>query len=224
MLKTTIERMAGWIHSYITTQDGLESLNSDVRVHAVFYSVCQALFYVVAFRHKDLVNTRKSKYFIVHGKLIFTFFLCLLFLIDIAFLESLNLAKMVTCRLNPLRVCQPAVVQNFAAVTRTYQLAYCYSVIEHNTRNIIPVIYVDEKGCVTTNSGILDAFFPFDPYLLKRSSQKIQPLYLEYKELNKDEEADEMEIDEDDDFLNDSSEKNLEKFSYGTSPGFKFKY
>lgn len=56
--------MAAWIHSYITTQDGLECLNSDVRVHAVFYSVCQALFYVISFRHKDLVNTRKSKYYI----------------------------------------------------------------------------------------------------------------------------------------------------------------
>lgn len=54
--------MAAWIHSYITTQDGLECLNSDIRVHAVFYSVCQALFYVVAFRHKDLVSSRKSKY------------------------------------------------------------------------------------------------------------------------------------------------------------------
>lgn len=138
---------------------------------------------------------------------------------------------MVTCRLNPLRVCQPAVVQNFAAITRKYQLAYCYSIIEHNSRNIMPVIYQDEKGRVSTKSCILDSFFPFDPYLLKRSGQKISNIYLEYKEAN--EEYEEMDIDDherdDDDFLNDHKSESLsitpkmntDRFSYGTSPGFK---
>lgn len=155
----------------------------------------------------------------------FKIYCLFIIILDIAFLESLNLAKMVTCRLNPLRVCQSAVVQNFAAMTRTYQLAYCYSIIEHNLRNVMPVIYLDEKGCISTNSGILDSFFPFDPYLLKRSSQKIEPIYLEYKETSnetdKSVENVEMEVD---DFLNDPAEKNTERFSYGTSPGFKFKH
>lgn len=53
--------MSDWAHSYISAQDSLECANSDVRVHTVFYSVCQALFYIVAFRHKDLVDTKKSK-------------------------------------------------------------------------------------------------------------------------------------------------------------------
>lgn len=62
MVKGTLQQMAEWIHSYISTQDGLECVNSDVRVHAVFYSTCQALFYVVAFRQKDLLDSRKSRY------------------------------------------------------------------------------------------------------------------------------------------------------------------
>lgn len=61
MVKGTMQQIAEWIHSYIATQDGLECVNSDVRVHAVFYSVCQALFYLVAFRHKDLIESKKSK-------------------------------------------------------------------------------------------------------------------------------------------------------------------
>lgn len=60
MLKETLQQMASWIHSYIVTQDGLECINSDIRVHGIFYAVCQALFYIVAFRYRDLVNTRKS--------------------------------------------------------------------------------------------------------------------------------------------------------------------
>lgn len=60
MVKGTLQQMADWIHSYIATQDGLECVNSDLRLHSVFYTVCQALFYVISFRHKDLVNTKKS--------------------------------------------------------------------------------------------------------------------------------------------------------------------
>lgn len=128
-------------------------------------------------------------------------------------------------------MCQSAVVQNFAAVTRTYQLAYCYSIIEHNARNLIPVIYMNEKGGISSTSGMLEAFFPFDPYLLKKSQQKIVPIYLEYKEANDENymEVEETEKEEDDDFLNDItsdgvSRHSTERFSYGTSPGFKFKH
>jgi RNA polymerase I-specific transcription initiation factor RRN3 len=89
---------------------------------------------------------------------------------DLIFLQSLNLTKMVTCRLNPLKVCLPAVVQNFAAVTRKYQLAYCYTVLQHNARFSMPVIYQDHRRyAITRESTLLDTFFPFDPFVLCRS-------------------------------------------------------
>ncbi|XP_018329477.1 RNA polymerase I-specific transcription initiation factor RRN3 [Agrilus planipennis] len=210
MLKGTLQQMAGWVHSYIAAQDGIDCINADVRVHTVFYSVCQAIFYVIAFRHKDLLNSKKG----------------------LTFVQSLNLAKMVTSPLNPLRVCQSAVVQNFAAVTRKYQLAYCYSIIEHNSRNKIPTIYRDEKGAVITSNNVLDSLYPFDPYLLKRSEKKIAPFYLEYNDImeethnrtsvNVREEHQETEMDCDD-FLTDTTTNNKlnNQFSYGTSPGFK---
>lgn len=61
MLKGTLQQMADWIHGYIANQDGLECVNNDVRIHSVFYSVCQSLFYVIAFRQKDLFSCRKGK-------------------------------------------------------------------------------------------------------------------------------------------------------------------
>lgn len=142
------------------------------------------------------------------------------------FLQSLNLPKIVTCRLNPLRFCQSAVLHNFAAVTRTYQLAYCYTIIEHNSRNIIPTIYHDEKGAEIVSNNVLDSFFPFDPYLLKRSGEKIKPYYRDYQQLAEKE----MEfskrsgIAEVDDFLvgdEKLSPTKSDRFSYGTSPGYK---
>ncbi|XP_028142826.2 RNA polymerase I-specific transcription initiation factor RRN3 [Diabrotica virgifera virgifera] len=205
MIKGTMQQLAEWIHSYISAQDGLEYVNSDLRVHSVFYSVCQALFYIVAFRYKDLVHSKKN----------------------ITFLESLNMSKMVTSRLNPLRVCQPAVVQNFAAVTRKYQIAYCYTVMEHNSRNVLPTIYQDEKGTIVVSNNVLDAYYPFDPYLLVRSGEKIRSIYKEYEETSEEIEEIDMKETEADDFLfnesGGSGKNKSHQFSYGSSPGFKFK-
>jgi hypothetical protein len=107
----------------------------------------------------DIIKTKIEK--IVVSYVFFT---------DLAFLQSLNLTKMVTCRLNPLKVCLPVVAQNFATVTRTYQLAYCYSVLQHNARYRMPVIHQDDKGyAVSKDCTLLDTFFPFDPFVLHRS-------------------------------------------------------
>lgn len=203
-LKASISEMCTWIHKYITSQDGLECANSDVRVHAVFYSVCQSLFYVIAFRHRDFVGSRKN----------------------LTFLQSLNLTKIVTCKLNPLKVCLPVVVQNFAAITRTYQLAYCYSVIEHNSRYTLPVIHQDKKGYYTKESCWLEIFFPFDPFILKRCSHLIEPLYCIYQKPEQENQVtvtrkeEGLEEEDEDDFLSDISTLS-EKFSYSSSPGFK---
>nr|CAD7262599.1 unnamed protein product [Timema shepardi] len=228
VLKFTLAEMAAWIHKYIQSQDSLECANSDIRVHTVFYSVCQALFYVVAFRHGDLVQSKK----------------------DLTFMQSLNMAQIVTCRLNPLRVCLPVVVRNFAAVTRTYQLAYCYTIIEHNSRNSMPIIHTDDKGVAIARSTVfLDTFFPFDPYLLEKqvdmisfakltsvSSKDISPFYREYEQTDMD--ADHVEAEErqhqgknqdeeDDDFLCETtggSESSQNMFTYSISPGFKSRH
>ncbi|XP_046628469.1 RNA polymerase I-specific transcription initiation factor RRN3 [Neodiprion virginianus] len=202
VIKTTLLKMSMWIHSYISSQDSLECANSDVRVHGVFYTVCQAMFYVIAFRHKHLVETRKN----------------------LLFLQSLNLTKIIACRLNPLKVCQSAVVRNFAAVTRTYQLAYCYTIIEHNARSNLPVVQSTNRVTLW-----LDTFFPFDPYILLRSGPRFTSIYMVYQGSVSDEESTLTtcrDDNDDDDFMDEtsiplsSSCNHMDVFSYGTSPGF----
>ncbi|XP_012272863.1 RNA polymerase I-specific transcription initiation factor RRN3 [Orussus abietinus] len=201
LLTAMLQEMSQWVHSYVSSQDSLECVNSDVRVHSVFYSVCQAMFYLIAFRHKDLVDTKKN----------------------LLILQSLNLTKIVTCRLNPLRVCQPAVIQNFAAVTRTYQLAYCYTVIERNSRSNLPVLQNSNRL-----STWLDTFFPFDPYALRLSSHRIISVYIHYQGSVNVESATAGLKDEtdEDDFMDESFPQSMDsyghkdKFSYSTSPGF----
>jgi RNA polymerase I-specific transcription initiation factor RRN3 len=73
-------------------------------------------------------------------------------------MENLNLSKIVTCRLSPLRLCCSAVVNRFAYITKTYQLTYCYVVMDGHIR--------------VTDQSIKDewlySFFPFDTYVLPR--------------------------------------------------------
>lgn len=88
------------------------------------------------------------------------------------------------CQLNPLKVCLPSVTNMFAAITRKYQVVFCYTIIERNNRQVLPVVRSSAGGDgVTTNTNPLDSFFPFDPYLLKRSGQLIEPLYQAWDEL-----------------------------------------
>jgi len=77
---------------------------------------------------------------------------------DLKFMENLNLSKIVTSRLSPLRLCCSTVVNRFAHITKTYQLTYCYAVMDGHIR--------------ITDQSIKDewlySFFPFDFYVLPR--------------------------------------------------------
>lgn len=147
------------------------------------------------------------------------FLLCLF--ADLLFLQSLNFTKIVTCRLNPLKFGLPVVVQHFAAVTRAYQLAYCYTIIEHNSRSNLPIVHNSNRFAVW-----LDTFFPFDPYVLRQSGSRITPLYLHYQgSINMDTGSlSGKEDNDEDDFMDVSfpehENQHRDKFSYSTSPGF----
>jgi RNA polymerase I-specific transcription initiation factor RRN3 len=50
-----------------------------------------------------------------------------------------------------------------------YQLVFCYTIIERNSRQMLPVIRNTAGGdLVQTCTNPLDTFFPFDPCVLKR--------------------------------------------------------
>lgn len=96
---------------------------------------------------------------------------CIILLPDILFLQELDIPKIIACRLNPLRVCDSEIVHNFADITKTYQLAYCYAIIESNTRSRLPVL-----GEEIHSSILIPNFFPFESYKLQYSGNRILPL------------------------------------------------
>lgn len=217
LLKSTLQEFSHWVHNYIQRMDSMQ-YNQSLKAHMVFYSVCQAIFYVVAFRSKQLTSNAKN----------------------LTFLQTLQLSSIVTCHLNPLRVCLPAVATAFAGVTRAHQLAYCHTILERNARRKLATVYKNESQ---TPEECLDTFFPFDPYMLKKSGKRIEPIFLQYQASEVEEEngiySPEARgrkryesISEDvDDFIHES--KRLKNghagqetgelhftYSYGVSPGF----
>ncbi|XP_059486415.1 RNA polymerase I-specific transcription initiation factor RRN3 [Neocloeon triangulifer] len=206
-----IAQMCEWCHAYLAMHD---VPSCDVKAHGVFYSVCQSLFYIIAFRHAELLRTEKG----------------------VAWMQSLGLAKLVTSRLNPLKPCLSAVAQNFAAVMRTYQIAYCYTVLERNARMHLPT--VDQSGQQICSN--LNSFFPFDPYLLPRSAPFVVGHYQEYRALEQDDDSESEEDEEEEEMavtpkkdslfigsgsfgelVSPKSKSSLERFSYSSTPGFK---
>jgi RNA polymerase I-specific transcription initiation factor RRN3 len=214
-LQDMLTAMCQFAHTYISRCDSAK--NHSLKGHTVFFSICQAIFYLVAFRSKELFASKKN----------------------ILFLQSLQLSQIVNCRLNPLLVTKPAIVTAFASITRAHQLAYCYTIMERNSRRKLATIYTD---ATQMPDECLKSIFPFDPYLLKRSSKFIAGIYQEYESCVADEEFNQtaivvptrhekeaavaanlcMSVEDGDDFLTNRN-KNLifdSKFSYGSSPGF----
>ncbi|KAH8292756.1 hypothetical protein KR054_000362 [Drosophila jambulina] len=149
-----LKELSKWAHSYIDDSDEYGQ-NCSLKANMVFFSVCQGVFYLIAFRVSDLTRCTK----------------------DLLFLQSLQLSRLAMCHFNPLRYCIAPVATAFAGVTRTHQLAYCHTVLERNARRKLATVYGHDKSM---SEETLETFFPFDPYLLKLSNKYIEPNYLVY--------------------------------------------
>lgn len=192
-VQTCMDLISHWIHCYIDMHDAT-SVGPDANKYGVFYSVCQALFYMFVFRHKQLLD--------LDGGL--------------KYIRKLNLDRIVTCRMNPLKICLPTVVKMFANITRHHEIVFCYTIIERNNRMLLPVATKTTNRAVLNLSYMnqLDSYFPFDPYLLRRSGKSITTIYQEWEGLGHDDE------DEDDDERkhSDGEGDDEEYFEYSRSP------
>ncbi|XP_059085794.1 RNA polymerase I-specific transcription initiation factor RRN3-like [Tigriopus californicus] len=216
-----LEKIVAWIHAYIGARDGgAQSAHDykyvDPKAHGPFYAACQSTFYLFAFRHQEFVQSEKW----------------------LVFLRGLNFSTIVTANLNPLRVCLPPVVKNFAAIARHYQLVYCDTIIERNNRINLPIVGgLSSLGTGEGKPVLLDSFFPFDPYMLKLSKEFVTSNYRVYQgamiesDIEDSDEEDEGEPEDMDvtDILGSlpktpsalHDQNVLNQFMYGSSPGFK---
>uniref|UniRef100_A0A9J8DIM5 RRN3 homolog, RNA polymerase I transcription factor n=1 Tax=Cyprinus carpio carpio TaxID=630221 RepID=A0A9J8DIM5_CYPCA len=156
-VKACLDLLAPWLHLYIDSQDSGSKAFCDVSLHSPFYTACQAVFYTLLFKNSAILEGNMKK--------------------GLAYLQGLNLERIVMCQLNLLRVC--LTWQFHPSVGRKYQLVFCYTIIEQNNRNLLPVV---SCSTLSTNTNPLDTFFPFDLYLLKSSGKLIEPIYQAWEE------------------------------------------
>eukprot|EP01130_Rhizamoeba_saxonica_P018354 TRINITY_DN914_c0_g1_i4.p1 TRINITY_DN914_c0_g1~~TRINITY_DN914_c0_g1_i4.p1 ORF type:complete len:528 (-),score=91.42 TRINITY_DN914_c0_g1_i4:110-1693(-) len=160
------------IHSLFTWihryLDKNEGSYPDAERHAVFYSVCQAALYVICFKQDLLSNN-----------------------FDHGFMKNLRIQRVLESSLNPLILILSTVVQEFHQFTQNLSYINCGQILERNKNIVLPT--KSSYG----GSNHLDTFFPFDPYLLKHSSQYFKGYYTYWKSEN------DIESSEDDDFTPD---------------------
>ena len=61
LVQSTLDVLIEWVHKYVM-EAAYTTSKADVTHHGTFYAVCQAVFYIIVFRHKQLLGTTKGKF------------------------------------------------------------------------------------------------------------------------------------------------------------------
>jgi RNA polymerase I-specific transcription initiation factor RRN3 len=192
----------------------------DLQRYGTFYATTQALLYIFCFRWRDFIATEADDDVLDDE--------------DPTAVLSQNLewrdgvrellSRTIYSKLNPLKICAPPIVEEFAKIARNLRFLYIFPLIEKNKRVRLSqfVLGAGSKGGVLRDSGFgkddgdeeswhqLDAYFPFDPYQLPVSARWIEGDYNEWKGIpggRENEEGDSSNNEEDPDDL-ESDEEN----------------
>lgn len=178
-----VSYLIGWLNKYIIEREAeVDGHDENISVGGMerfklFYAAFQALLYIFCFRHKLLYNAQggDSEWECELDK----------------FFQRVILAKF-----NPLKFCDETVVYIFAKLATKLNVCYCYSIIEHNKRETM----LQSNSQLPSSVGNfklkqefldLEAYFPFDPLVLPTSKQIVSENYLEWSEVNPNEDDDE---------------------------------
>jgi RNA polymerase I-specific transcription initiation factor RRN3 len=170
----------------------------DIKKYHTYYALCQAVFYIYCFRWKDLVVTNDeavdpedpSSYL---GQ-------------DLGWLPNMKelLSRNIYSKLNPMKVCAPSIVEEFAKMAHRLNLIYIFPLLASNKRIRLSQFISDtySSGGALRDVGEaaqdesyhqLDPYFPFDPYQLPVSKRWLETDYLDWQPIPG------LTVDEDDD-------------------------
>lgn len=175
----------------------------DLKRYGTYYAMTQALIYIFCFRWRDLCDStdilEDDDPLAFVGQ-------------ALEWMPGMKnvLYANIYSRLNPLKICSPPIVAEFAKIARHLGVMEVAPLIEGNKRIRLTHLSVGEKLRDTGNGGTdegwhqLDAYFPFDPYQLPLSKKWIEGDYIQWKDiqvpgLNQPEEEDSEEEGEEED-------------------------
>jgi RNA polymerase I-specific transcription initiation factor RRN3 len=185
--------LAGWLDRYIRDREvEVDHAMGGMGRFRMFYSVCQALFYIFCFRHSTLHKNDGWE----------------------CDLDAL-FQRLIVTKFNPLRYCKRTVVAMFARIAQRHNVAYCFTIMEqnrlggfkHESKPTTPL------GGATSYFGVgssmwsksqefvaLEGYFPFDPLALRGAKQSVREMYVEWDDVADDSDSgSEQECDDDQD-------------------------
>ncbi|MCJ1437385.1 hypothetical protein MMC27_006772 [Xylographa pallens] len=162
----------------------------DLRRYSNYYSLLQALLYIFCFRWRDLEAGPEEQADDEDIPLSDDF--------THVWIPGIKetLAQNIFSKLNPLKVCSPAIVNEFAKIANHLGIIYVFHLLETNKRLRlsqfsgsngrdltfgIPERETALSGRKDESYQQLDEYFPFDPYHLPRSRRWVEGDYREWK-------------------------------------------
>ena len=156
----------------------------DLRRYCSFYSLVQALLYIFCFRWRDLESNSEDDF--EEDDLASAYGQEHSWRPGVKETLSLNLFS----KLNPLKVCSPVIVTEFARIANHLGVVYVFHILETNKRIRLSQFSGAGYGHLSRETALstkqdeshqhLDSYFPFDPYHLPRSKRWIEGDYREW--------------------------------------------
>lgn len=115
--KTYLKLFVDWLHEYSRNNEDYSLKREGVSSHGTFYALFQAAIYIITLRHKEILELKKG----------------------LDYLRNLNLDRLITSNLNPLKFCSDTVAANFASVSR-----YCRDFFEKKNLQFLPLNFLLE--------------------------------------------------------------------------------
>lgn len=176
-----LKYLLAWCDEYVTERENeVGDGKGGMERFKILYSVLQGLMYIFCFRYKELKNEYNDSEW------------------ELKLDKFFN--KVIMSKFNPLKYCNETVVLIFARISQSVDLCYCFSIIEKNKRERLNgVRNPAAAGVVATDSKFeskqefldLEAYFPFDPLMLKKSKQVVECNYIEWQSVDESDDSDE---------------------------------
>ncbi|RDL34759.1 RNA polymerase I-specific transcription initiation factor-like protein rrn3 [Venustampulla echinocandica] len=200
----TVFELIGNNLEQIRAENELACRGPDLKRYSTFYAMMQALLYIFCFRWRDLITSNE----ILEDDDPIAFLSQ-----DLEWTPGIRdtLHNAIYSKLNPLKICSPPIVAQFAQIAHHLRFMYVYPLLETNKRIRLSQFSTAGGAGALRDTGDggnkeswhqLDAYFPFDPYQLPMSKRWVEDDYVQWKGvpgLNQDEDDDDESADDDED-------------------------
>jgi RNA polymerase I-specific transcription initiation factor RRN3 len=200
----TVFELIGRHLDTIRINNELTCKGPDLKRYGTFYAMVQALLYIFCFRWRDLITSTD----LLEDDDPLAFISQ-----DLTWATGVKetLSNAIYSKLNPLKICSPPIVAEFAKIANHLRFLYIYPKLETNKTIRLSQFsssLANDALRETGNGGNdeswhqLESYFPFDPYQLPVSKRWVEGDYVQWKGipgLVQEEDDESGDEDEDDD-------------------------